>query len=34
MNAAYVEVARVEGHERIDLDLPYPVTVIPAELVS
>lgn len=30
----YAQVAHVEGSERLDVDAPFPVSVVPAELVS
>jgi len=31
---AYVEVAHAVGQEQVALEAPYPVTIVPAELVS
>ena len=31
---AYVEVAHVAGRQRLDLEAPYPVTIVPAALVG
>ena len=30
----YVEVAHAAGQEQVDLQAPYPVTIVPAELIS